>query len=50
VSGRGYSATYFLLCGIALLAMFSTGLIILLIPIYAKQIGATGVVIGSSRS
>ncbi len=48
MSGRGYSATYFLLCGIALLAMFSTSLIIPLIPIYAKQIGATGVVIGFS--
>ncbi len=48
MSGRGYSATYFLLCGIALLAMFSTSLILPLIPIYAKQIGATGVVIGFS--
>ncbi|TEU10215.1 MFS transporter [Candidatus Bathyarchaeota archaeon] len=48
MSGRDYSATYFLLCGIALLAMFSTSLILPLIPIYAKQIGATGVVIGFS--
>lgn len=48
MSGRSYSSTYFLLCGIALLAMFSTSLIIPLIPIYAKQIGATGVVIGFS--
>jgi len=48
MSGGSYSATYFLLCGIALLSMFSTSLIIPLIPIYAKQIGATGVVIGFS--
>ncbi len=48
MSGRDYSATYFLLCGIALLAMFSTSLILPLIPIYAKQIGATGVIIGFS--
>ena len=46
MSGRGYSATYYLLCVVALLAMFSTSLIIPLIPIYSKRIGATGVVIG----
>jgi ACDE family multidrug resistance protein len=48
MSERGYSATYYLLCAVALLAMFSTSLIIPLIPIYAKRIGATGVVIGLS--
>ncbi|MGD2200737.1 MAG: MFS transporter [Candidatus Bathyarchaeota archaeon] len=46
MSGRGFSTTYFILCAVALLSMFSTSLIIPLIPIYAKRIGATGVVIG----
>jgi len=46
MSGRGYSATYFLLCVIALLVMFSTSLIIPLIPLFAREIGATGVTIG----
>lgn len=44
--GRGFSTAYFILCVVALLAMFSTSLIIPLIPIYAKRIGATGIVIG----
>ncbi|MGD2142780.1 MAG: MFS transporter [Candidatus Bathyarchaeota archaeon] len=43
---RGFSTAYFILCVVALLAMFSTSLIIPLIPIYAKRIGATGIVIG----
>jgi MFS family permease len=46
MSDRGYSATYFLLCLIALLVMFSTSLIIPLIPLFAREIGATGVTIG----
>jgi MFS family permease len=46
MSGKGYSATYFLLCVVALLVMSSTSLIIPMIPIFAKQIGAKGVTIG----
>ena len=46
MSGKGYSATYFHLCVVALLVMSSTSLIIPMIPIFAKQIGAKGVTIG----
>jgi len=48
MSDKGYSATYFLLCVVALLAMFSTSLLFPLIPLYAKHLGASGVVIGFS--
>ncbi len=43
---RGYSATYFLLCAVALLAMFSTSLVMPLLSIFAKEVGAAGVTIG----
>jgi len=43
---RGYSATYFLLCAVALLTMFSTSLVMPLLPIFAKGVGAAGVYIG----
>lgn len=46
MSGKGYSATYYLLCAVALLVMSSTSIIIPLIPLYARQIGARGVTIG----
>lgn len=46
MSGKGYSATYYLLCAVALLVMFSTSIIIPLIPLYVRQIGARGVTIG----
>jgi len=48
MSDKGYSTTYFLLCVVALLAMFSTSLLFPLIPLYAKHLGASGVVIGFS--
>jgi ACDE family multidrug resistance protein len=46
MSWKGYSFSYILLCIIALLVMSGTSLLTPLISIFAKQIGATGVVIG----
>lgn len=46
MSFRGYSGAYFVLCGVALLAMFSTSLLFPVIPLYAREMGASGVVIG----
>jgi MFS family permease len=46
MSFKGYSGAYFVLCGIALLAMFSTSLMFPLIPLFAREMGASGVVIG----
>ncbi len=43
---KGYSATYFLLCVVALLTMLSTSLVMPLLSIFAKEIGAVGVWIG----
>ncbi len=43
---RGYSVTYYILCVIALFVMMSTSLVIPLISIFAKQVGASGVTIG----
>jgi len=43
---KGYSGAYFLLCATALLTMFSVSLIMPLLPLFAKEIGATGVSIG----
>ena len=46
MSLKGYSLSYYILCVVALLAMFSTSLINPLLSIFAKEIGATGVWIG----
>jgi MFS family permease len=46
MSFRGYSGAYLVLCGVALLAMFSTSLMFPMIPLFAREIGASGVVIG----
>ncbi len=46
MSFKGYSGAYFVLCGVALLAMFSTSLLFPVIPLYAREMGASGVVIG----
>jgi MFS family permease len=46
MSFKGYSGAYFVLCGIALLAMYSTSLMFPLIPLFAREMGASGVVIG----
>jgi MFS family permease len=46
MSFKGYSGAYFVLCGVALLAMFSTSLMFPLIPLFAREMGASGVVIG----
>ncbi len=46
MSFRGYSGAYIVLCGVALLAMFSTSLLFPVIPLYAREMGASGVVIG----
>ena len=48
MSLKGYNASYYILCAIGLLAMFSTSLINPLLSIFAKEIGATGVMIGLS--
>jgi len=44
--GRGFAASYFLLCAIGFLAMVSVTLVNPLLLIYAKEIGTTGVWIG----
>ncbi len=46
MSPKGYSLSYYILCVVALLAMFSTTLINPLLSIFAKEIGATGIWIG----
>ncbi len=46
MSVRGYSGAYFVLCGVALLAMFNTSLLFPVIPLFAREMGASGVVIG----
>ncbi len=43
---KGYSATYFIICIIALLVMFSTSLVNPLLSIFAKRIGASGIYVG----
>jgi MFS family permease len=48
MSRKGYSVSYMILCVVALLAMFATSLINPLLSIFAKEIGATGVMIGLS--
>ncbi len=48
MSRKGYSVSYVILCVVALLAMFSTSLINPLLSIFAKSLGATGVMIGFS--
>ncbi len=48
MSRKGHSASYLILCVVALLAMFATSLINPLLSIFAKSIGATGVMIGMS--
>jgi MFS family permease len=48
MSLKDYKLSYILLCMIGLAAMFSTSLINPLLSIFAKQIGATGVMIGFS--
>lgn len=46
MSLKEYSPTYYLLCVIAFLMMLSTQITNPLLPLFAKQIGATGVLIG----
>ena len=46
MSPRGYSGAYFVLCGVALLAMFSTSLLFPVIPLFAREMEASGGVIG----
>ncbi|MBD3205109.1 MFS transporter [Candidatus Bathyarchaeota archaeon] len=46
MSLKKYSPTYYLLCVIAFLMMLSTQITNPLLPLFAKQIGATGVLIG----
>jgi len=48
MSLKDYKLSYILLCVIGLAAMFSTSLINPLLSIFAKEIGATGVMIGLS--
>jgi MFS transporter, ACDE family, multidrug resistance protein len=48
MSRKGYSVSYIILCVVALIAMFSTSLVNPLLAIFAKNIGATGVMIGLS--
>jgi len=43
---RGYSGTYYLLCVVAFLMMLATQITNPLLSIFAKRIGATGVMIG----
>jgi len=45
---KGYSVSYMILCLVALIAMFATSLVNPLLSIFAKSIGATGVMIGLS--
>ena len=48
MSRKGYSISYLILCVVALIAMFATSLINPLLAIFAKTIGATGMMIGLS--
>jgi MFS family permease len=48
MSKKSYSTSYLILCAVALLAMLSTSLIGPLLSIFAKSIGATGMMIGLS--
>jgi len=50
MSPKGYSASFFLLCVIALLTMFSNSLVNPLLSIFAKRLGAQGVYIGLAIS
>ena len=43
MSFKGYSGSYFILCSVALLAMFSTSLQFPIIPLFAREMGASGV-------
>jgi len=46
MSFKGYSRAYYVLCGVALLVMFSVSLMFPVIPLFARDMGASGVVIG----
>ncbi len=48
MSIKRYGVSYLLLCAVALIAMFSTSLVNPLLSIFAKQVGAAGVMIGLS--
>ena len=48
MSKKGFSVSYMILCVVALLAMFATSLVNPLLSIFAKSIGATGMMIGLS--
>lgn len=48
MSRKGLSASYMILCVVALLAMFATSLVNPLLSIFAKSIGASGMMIGLS--
>ncbi len=48
MSLKSYNTAFYLLCIISLLAMFSTSIVMPLLAIYAKDIGAAGVWIGLS--
>ena len=50
MSFREYGASYYLLCIVAFLSMFSIMIINPILPIFAKQIGAVGVWIGYTVS
>ena len=46
MSSRGYSTAYFVLCGVGLLSMLSMSLLSTVIPLFARELGASGVIIG----
>jgi MFS family permease len=46
MSSKGYSGAYFVLCGVALISMLSMSLLSTVIPLFARELGASGVVIG----
>ena len=46
MSFKSYSTAYFVLCGVALLSMLSMSLLSTVIPLFARELGASGVVIG----
>jgi MFS family permease len=46
MSFKGYSTAYLVLCGVALLSMLSMSLLGTVIPLFAKELGASGVAIG----
>ena len=46
MSYKGYSTAYFVLCGVGLLSMLSMSLLSTVIPLFARELGASGVVIG----